>query len=86
MTQITGANQPNDPIVGGTTIFNPDLSLGLRYESLKCKKSAPFIRNSQQRYGYRRKGGEASDLKQFRLGIDFLMAIPGLYDQQKRID
>jgi hypothetical protein len=58
--------------------FDPDNAFELRNESLTCKKSAPFIRNSEQRYGYRRKGGEASDLKQVGLGIDFLMRFPGL--------
>jgi hypothetical protein len=53
-------------------------ALELRNKSLTCKKSAPFMRNSLQRYGCRIKGGEASDLKQVRLGIDFLKRFLGL--------
>jgi hypothetical protein len=60
--------------------INPDNALELRNESLTWKKSAPFIRSSYQRYGYRKKGGEASDLKQVRLGIDFLMRFLGLIE------
>jgi hypothetical protein len=49
--------------------INPDWLLALRYERLKSKKSATFIRDSWQRYGYRRKDDEVFDLKQFSIGI-----------------
>jgi hypothetical protein len=70
-------------------IVIPDWSLGFRNERIittascpgqACKKSAHFIRNFEAALRIQKKRGPAladSDLKQFSLGIDFLMTHPG---------
>ena len=53
------------------TVFNvkPGFIARASLRDAKAQKTVPFIRNSWQRYGFRRKGSKVSDLKQFRLGI-----------------
>lgn len=53
-------NNEKESLERGLFPFSPDSILEIGRKRLKCNKSAPFNRNSEQGYGYRRKGGTAS--------------------------